>query len=366
MSMTGRERLQAVMHKQPADRLAWTTLVDNNTLSVLPEGLRGNGGLDFYRHLGCDIFLLDCWNMPYNFRAPVLVWPDWAKEESVSEGEITRELYHTPAGTLSRVWRKSHPVEYPVKSIADVDLWCQMWAGARYVPADDGPIAARVDADLGPDGIATRFWGPSTIPRLLELDIGTMNFYYLLRDHPDEIEALISAMHEKELQAFAILAQAPSDVIILAENTSTYYISPAVYRKYNKPAIKDFVDLVHGAGKVALVHMCGHVKALLADFKDTGMDGVHALTPPPTGNTPWELALDVMGEDTVIVGALDPTIHVAGPIDEIPEALDRLYTPRLRRANFVLCPFADGIPVQKERFEAVAKWMEKQGRRFGQ
>jgi hypothetical protein len=353
----------AVMRKQPADRLAWTTLVDNNTLNILPEELRGRGGLDFYRYLGCDIFMLDCWNMPYYFRAPVLVWPDWVKEETIVDGQFRTEQYVTPAGTLRRVWRTSHPVEYPVKTLEDVELWQAMWEGAHYENADDSGVAASMNADLGQDGIVTRFWGPTTIPHLLELDMGTMNFYYMLHDHPAEIERLIETMHEKELQAFAILAQAPCDVIMLAENTSTFYISPAVYRKYNKPAIKDFVDLVHAAGKVALIHMCGHVNGLLADFRDTGMDGIHALTPPPTGNTPWEHALDVMGEDTVIVGALDPTIHVAGPIEEIGTSLDRLYTPRLRRANFVLCPFADGIPVPKERFEAVARWMEKNGAR---
>ena len=39
--MTGRERLTAVLSKRPKDRLAWTTLVDNATLALLPEELRG-------------------------------------------------------------------------------------------------------------------------------------------------------------------------------------------------------------------------------------------------------------------------------------------------------------------------------------
>jgi hypothetical protein len=60
--MTGRERLNAVLQKQAKDRLPWTTLVDNATLSLLPEELRCNGGIDFYKHLDCDIFLLNGWN----------------------------------------------------------------------------------------------------------------------------------------------------------------------------------------------------------------------------------------------------------------------------------------------------------------
>jgi hypothetical protein len=34
-------------------------------------------------------------------------------------------------------------------------------------------------------------------------------------------------------------------------------------------------------------------------------------------------------------------------------------TPRLREANFVLMPAADGIRVDRERFLAVKRWMEE-------
>ena len=105
--------------------------------------------------------------------------------------------------------------------------------------------------------------------------------------------------------------------------------------------------------------MCGHVKDLLNDIKAIGADGIHALTPPPTGNTPWELALDILGEDAVIIGVLDPSIFIVGPVDDIPRKLDQLYTPRLRKANFVLGAFADGIAVPLARFEAIKRWMQK-------
>jgi len=47
--MTGRERLNAILHRQPHEGLSWTTLVDGNSLGTFPEELRGNGGIDFYR-----------------------------------------------------------------------------------------------------------------------------------------------------------------------------------------------------------------------------------------------------------------------------------------------------------------------------
>ncbi len=359
--MTGRERLNAVMHRRPVDRPAWTTLVDAHTLNALPEPWRGSDPLAFYRRIGCDILLLNGWGLPHAFRSPEFRWgPEVRSVERAEDGNYCYE-WHTPRGVLTGICHANgHPLKYPVDSIAAARIYRAMWENARYAEADDRPAFEALDRLLGGDGIVTRFWGPSTVPRLLETDMGTMNFYYLLHDHPEEMTELIALMHARELAAFDCLGRGPCEVVILCENTSTYYISPDVYRRFNGPHVKDFVEAMHAAGKIALIHMCGHVRDLLPDIKQTGLDGIHALTPPPTGNTPWETALDVLGEDLIIIGALDPTIFILAPLEQIDRALDACYTPRLRRANFVLGPFADGIPVPLERFLAVGRWMAKQ------
>ena len=350
------------MNRQPADRLVWTTLVDGPTLSNLPADMQGLSGIDFYRYVGCHIFLLNGWGIQPNFSSPSLVWPEDVTVNSREDNDKRIQDMETPDGVLTTIYRNGHPVKPPVTSLEEVNLYRGIWENAQFVTRDDSQAYSEINTIIGEDGIVTRFWGPSTIPRLLEYDMGAKNFYYLLHDHPQEMEALINTMHEKELRAFEILAQGPCDIIILCENTSTFYISPEVYRKYNGPHVRDFVDIVHAAGKTAIIHMCGHVINILDQIKDTGLDGIHALTPPPTGDTPWELALDVMGEDLIIIGVLDPSIFVSGPVEQIAPALDELYTPRLRRANFILCPAADGIRVPLERFQAVADWMNRSER----
>jgi hypothetical protein len=50
-------------------------------------------------------------------------------------------------------------------------------------------------------------------------------------------------------------------------------------------------------------------------------------------------------------------------VEEIGNELDRIYTDRLRRANFCLWLGADGLPIPLERFEAVKAGMEKFGAR---
>lgn len=361
--MTGRDRLNAVLKKKPTDRLPWTTLVDNASLDRFPEELRGNGGIDFYRHLGCDIFLLNGWNTPYFFRSPELKWSEGVEICIREENGKTIREWKSSQGTLTGISDQGHPVKYPVDCLRAVSIYRQMWEDATFVSCDDTAALLALDALIGNDGVVTRFWGPSTIPQLLEQDMGTENFYYLQSDHPDEMDALIRIIHERQLQAFEHLADGPWDSVTLIENTSTFYISPQIYERYNMPHQRDFVEIIKQRGKTAILHMCGHVYALLDLIRETGCDGIHALTPPPTGNTPWEEALDVIGNELIIFGALDPTVFASGPVGGIGRALDQLITSRLRNANFILCPFADGIPVDIERFHAVKHWIDENERR---
>jgi len=108
--------------------------------------------------------------------------------------------------------------------------------------------------------------------------------------------------------------------------------------------------------------MCGHLKALLPAIRETGLDGINAVTPPPVGTTEFEDVLDMFGDDFVIFGAVmaPPVFHRAGVTrDELHACLEELYTPRLRQAHMVLWLAVDGLATPLEKFQAVAEWMEK-------
>jgi hypothetical protein len=109
--------------------------------------------------------------------------------------------------------------------------------------------------------------------------------------------------------------------------------------------------------------MCGWLKNLLPFIKETGLDGIHALTPPTIADTPFELAMDCLGERVTLMGILDGTVF-HDPLStarDIWDLLDRLYTPRLRQGNFILIIAADGLPTPLWKFEAVQEWMERNG-----
>ncbi len=360
--------------------MSWTTLVDEATLDNLPDELSGISPIDFYKHIGCDIFLLNCWGMPYNFNSPVSCYPEAVQVQTREETEdnaraaglktggnyagksVGKKLHHewiTPEGTLTKVMELNHPVKFPVTDYEDLKVYRWLWENVEMKAVDDSDVFRRVNDEIGEAGIVTRFCQQSAVSLLLEHEMGTECFYYMLQDHPAEMEALFDIIHQKKIKEWEIIAQGPFDIVILCEDTSTTYINPGVYRKYNKPHVKDFIDIMQGAGKIALVHMCGLIKDLLADMEDLGFDGIHGLTPPPLGNTPFELALDVFGDDLIMMGGLNVNEPVA--LQEVPKILDQAYTERLRRANFIFWLGADGITVPLERFQAVGEWMRKRG-----
>ena len=52
------------------------------------------------------------------------------------------------------------------------------------------------------------------------------------------------------------------------------------------------------------------LKGVLPELRDTGLDGIEALTPPPLGDTPIGLAREQLGPDITLIGGLDPTQFV--------------------------------------------------------
>jgi len=353
--------MTAVLNRRRPDRLCWTTLVDGNTLGALQGEWAGVSALDFGRRLGADLLLLDGWGTGTGFASPAIVRGGDITQEWEQQGDRGILRTKCPAGVLTGEFERGHPCKYPVGTLEELRICRSIWEATRFDAVDDAANFAAIDGAVGPDGVVTRFWGPSTIPRLLEFDMGTVNFYYLLTDHPAEMAELFDVVHRAEMGAFEALAAGPCDVIILVENTSSFYISPDVYQRFNGPHVSDFVDVVHAAGKTAILHMCGHIRNLLPLIRGTRVDGVHAVTEPPFGDTPWELALDALGEDTIIIGAFNPNVFLRQPVEEIPAALDALYTPRIRRANVCSCCFADGLSVGLDRWQAVAGWFRRNG-----
>lgn len=328
---------------------------------------------EFYRRIGCDILQFGNYGLPQDccVQSPARkVAPQIGVEETTSPDGMRTVKMTTPWGALTSSYKQGHPVKYSVETVAELKILKHVWLETRFDEvAGNGPEESfrLVEELIGDGGVYVPTVEPSPVQRLIEYDMGLTNFYYLLQDAPQEVQELLDIMHERRRHEYEILARrTPAEAVIPVENTSSTLTSPTIYERYSLPQVHDYADILHRRGKKLVLHMCGLLKDLLPLIRRAGPDGYNGLTPPPVGDTSFEHALDVLGEDAVIFGGvLDPGIFQKPALgqEEMWRALDGLYTPRLRRAQLVLWLGADGLPTPLERFLWVRDWMEENGMR---
>ncbi|NPV46185.1 MAG: hypothetical protein HPY69_04475 [Armatimonadetes bacterium] len=359
----------AILAGQPPDRPCWTTLVDDTTRSVMPDEWRNLPLLDFYRRLGCDILQFGSYGLPPDLQVPAPVshhCPEAVvSHELLPDGTLVQTT-RTPWGDLTATFRSGHPLQHPVASADDLRVFTRLWEHSSPTETHGAAEAyGRVDAALGDDGLFLPTMTPSPVQQLLQLDMGVVAFYRFLQDQQQELLTLLDVMQQARCREYeAMAAQVPAPALIAVENTSTRLISPALYRELSLPQIRQYADICHRHGKRLVLHMCGHLRALLPVLSETGADAINALTPPPVGDTTVEMALDALGDEFPQLGSVLQETAFQAPEttrERIWQALDELYTPRVRAAPLLLWAAADGLPTPIERFLVVREWMERQG-----
>jgi hypothetical protein len=365
--MTGHERLLALLHRRPVDRLSWTTLVDDITRSAMPPEWRELPVLEFYRRLRCDVFQFGNHGLPRELQVPLpgqFECPGvGVTVEGRADGAVVQTT-RTPWGSLTAISRNGHPLRHAVQTPDDLAVMTAIWRhGSVSQGAGAGEAYARTEAALGDDGLYLPTLAPSPLQQLLQIDMGLVSFYALLQDRPREMEELFALMHQARCAEYELAArELPVAALIAVENTSTRMLSPTLYARYSVPQLRDYAEICHRHGQRLVLHMCGHLRDLLALIPETGADAINALTPPPVGDTTVEMALDALGEDFPLLGGVlqetafqAPTATPAG----IRRALGELYTPRVRQARLLLWAAADGLATPVERFLAVSQWMDE-------
>ncbi len=230
--MTRKERFERALRCEEVDRLPfWVKIFGGSYLDFQEERYRTMGELEL-----ADLLDLD--HMAGG-GAPVRCTNGRVRRtvEEANGRRIIRET--TPDGTLTTVeafapsshsW---HPVEFPIKSGADLRAARHIFGGNRFeAPAEAVSRAAERLRQVGDRGIVMTDMGISPLMHLIQHLIGPEATYFFLADFPDEMEELIALMHAERLRFLrALLPACPYDYICSVENTSTTLLSPAIFER---------------------------------------------------------------------------------------------------------------------------------------
>ena len=265
-------------------------------------------------------------------------------------GEIKEE--HTYVKSANTWFLTDHAVKTP----EDFKVLTYINENMQVTP-DYQPFESEYKA-LGDDGLILPKIGAyqkTGFQSLLEKWVGTEELVYAVYDYPDIVEECLEVMKIPSLRSVEISVDSSAEGFIFWEDSSTTNISPQLFLKYAAPEINSWGDIIHKNGKFLVHHACGNIKDLLLHMKNTSVDVIESVTPPPTGDVEiWE-AQEILNGEIALIGGIDPTVFLFSDMNDLEKYVRELLS-KVNKEKFILAN-SDSCPpgVTREKFEMVAK-----------
>ena len=358
--MTPRERLLAALYGELPDRLPWAPEFNIMFCHRIVKEIPGPAFApeDIYIE-ACRRMRAECFK---RVDAVAVTYPNVPMTET-REGDLITRTYETPRGVMTARSRMIADIggdmefEHMVRTVEDVRAYRFVYGDAVYRARYD--FVREQIARMGDAGVISIFGPPTPLLDLIMFQIRLPNVYFLLDDHPAEMEELFATMHRRNCEYYELAAEAPGEVVRSFEDTSTTLVSPELYRRYCLKQLQDYRDICHARGKLFVPHMCGLLKGLLPELRETGLDGIEALTPPPLGDCPIGLAREKLGPDITLIGGLDPTQFVGATPDRTRDMILELVSQMGDGRRTVLGHEEVHIKADFESVKAVPQLLEE-------
>jgi hypothetical protein len=331
----------------------------------LPARYQGMSMNDIYRQLNCSNRLY----RPFN-KCFVRVESDRVRitRRSLNETD-TETLYETPVGRQVAIHRKSPnsrsaiTVKWEVTTEEELKVaaWREentawAWDPAQYEKA------VREDGDLG---AATMFMPRMNVQSLYIEKMGCEEGIYALYDWPDTVQAYFRALEESHGRLMDVINRSPVDIINFGENIHSGTLSPELFLKYHLPACQRRCEKLHQAGKFICSHWDGDCKPLLPYARETGLDGIEAITPKPQGDVTLEEIKEALGDQLFLLDGI-PAVYFdhtfpESVLVECTRRVIELFAPKL------VLGISDEISSHGdiERVRVVGRIVDEYNARFG-
>jgi hypothetical protein len=121
-------------------------------------------------------------------------------------------------------------------------------------------------------------WTANPFERLQFLR-GTEALFVDLAYGTAEVRTLLAQIHEYNLEDIGAWCATAVDGIVFADDwgsNQSLLISPRMWRQIFRPLYKEYVDLIHAAGKFAFFHSDGQIEAIYGDLVEIGVDAINS------------------------------------------------------------------------------------------
>lgn len=286
-TMTSRERIFAAIEGQEVDRLpVWLKMSSHVWRSNKSDRIKALSEEDLLTEAGCDLILGAGWGGVYGENPHV-------RTESHATDDMRVKTHETPDGTLTERQARDpyvhtwHPVEYPIKSAADLRAARWLYTDTRWQIDEEAMAnqARRQEQVEQLGGFSISGVGPSPLMDLVEHLAGPESAIYLLFDEPTATGELLDLMHADRVRFLqTLLPRYTADSLWMTENTTTTLISPDMFRDICVPHLTAYGNMILEAGVIPVHHMCGTLNGILELLDPLPAKANEAYTTRPVGD----------------------------------------------------------------------------------
>ncbi|MBI4552813.1 MAG: hypothetical protein HY710_11170 [Candidatus Latescibacteria bacterium] len=334
-----RKELNLAIFEGTAQHVLWqprleTWIAHHMERDTLPERFRGMSHLDIYDALRCSI--------RYAASVGIERWDARSDLVRIEEQHPSHTVsrVRTPAGEISTVYRDiweenrrvNHRIEaYPVKTVQELRVVIDLIDRQQF--RTNPETFRRAAETVGHRGEPTMFLSSSGFTDLIKTWCGLPGTYYLLQDHPAEVEMYLEACDRRDDRLLDAALQLPCRVFNLGDHANNEFTPPPILKKYLLPRWQRIADRLHTAGRFVHTHWDGNSRLILPFLRETRLDAVEALTPVPMCDMTLEEIKEAVGDSMVVLDllrAIDflPNYPVEALLDFTRRAID-LFAPRL-------------------------------------
>jgi len=108
---------------------------------------------------------------------------------------------------------------------------------------------------------------------------GTENLFIDLAYGTVNVRTLMNIVHEYYLEDIRQWCKTPVDGILFMDDWGSnqrLLIRPAVWREIFKPIYKQYIEMIHSAGKYAFFHSDGNIQEIYGDLIELGIDAINS------------------------------------------------------------------------------------------
>jgi len=140
---------------------------------------------------------------------------------------------------------------------------------------------------------------------------------------------------------------------------NSLFISPAHWREFIKPRMKELYMVVKEYDGIVFQHSCGHLKEIMPDLIEIGLDVLDPCQPSANDIFSWK---EQYGDSLSFMGGLDTQTYLSfGTPQEVKQAVKKVISVMADEGGYIAAP-SHTINIPKENkqamVEAIKEWNE--------